>query len=277
MKGLIITLKQQVNMRIDMSPLTPNELYAKKLADIRKIKLWSGNKRYLLSSLFDIRGQSRAKCITIRNSSSKLDFIGHGMTFGDIKVNGSVGDYLGQNMKGGNIFISGNAGQWVGNCMKDGNIEIKKNVADHLGAALPGERHGLLGGIIHVHGRAGARIGDRMRRGVIVIEGDGGDYCGYRMLAGTIVVLGKVGKYLGFAMQRGSIILNNRPAAMLPTFNDCGNFDFHFMRIIFNELIKMNKKLKFLSTLSLSANRISGDLAVAGKGEILILYHGTRA
>ncbi len=271
MSGLILTLKAKPGMRVDMSPVVPSNVQGKKLADIKKIKLQRGNQKLALGSLFDISGSANTDVITIKKSSSMLDFIGHAMTVGNINVSGTAGDYLGKEMTGGKITVSGSVGQWAGSGMKNAHIEVKKDAGDHLGAVLPGNPHGMKGGIIHIHGNAGARVGERMRRGIIAIEGDAGDYCGCRMLAGTLLVLGKSGKNVGFGMKRGSIILSEQPASIPATFNDCGIFELGFVQLVFKELSSFSRRFKLLEKSKPAVQRIAGDLSVIGKGELLIL------
>ena len=254
-----------------MSPVLPEKLQRKKLTEIEKIKVQSGNEKIAIGSLFAIAGNLKDSTVTIKKSNTKLDFIGHGMTTGKINIFGSVGDYLGRNMTGGNIVISGNAGQWAGASMNNGCIEIKGNVGDYLSAVIPGEQYGMKGGFIHIHGNAGSRVAEHMRRGLIAIEGNAGDYCGCNMLAGTILVLGKAGKQTGFSMKRGSIILTQKPKSVPTTFNRCGILELGFLKLIFNELGTMNQRFRSLNKIQPTAERIAGDLAVAGKGELLIL------
>lgn len=271
MSGLTLTLKTKPDMRIDMSPVIPENMQGKKLVDIKKIKLQSGNQKLTLGSLFEISGDTKAAAIDIKKGNEKLDFIGHTMSAGSITVSGTAGDYLGKDMTGGRITVSGCVGQWAGSGMKNAHIEIKKDAGDHLGGVFPGNQHGMKSGIIHVHGNAGSRVGERMRRGIIVIEGNTGDYCGCRMLAGTLLVLGKSGKNVGVGMKRGSIILAEQPATIPATFNDCGTFELGFIKLIFKELTAISRRFRFLEQTKPVVQRIAGDLSVIGKGELLIL------
>lgn len=271
MNHLTLTLKVKPDMRIDMSPVNPENLRGKKLTEVKKIKVQSGNERLKLDSLFKMSGNTNSDIIIIKKSNTKLDFIGHAMRMGIIKVSGSTGDYLGKDMSGGSIVVSGSVGQWTGSGMKNAHIEIKKDAGDYLGAVFSGKQHGMKGGIIHVHGNAGARVGERMRRGIIAIEGDVGEYCGCRMLAGTILVLGKADRNIGTSMKRGSIILAERPVAIPATFNNCGTFELSFLSLIFKELLTVSRRFKFLEDIEIQTTRIVGDLSVVGKGELLIL------
>lgn len=271
MNHLLLVQKIKTSLRVDMSPVIPEYLSGKKLADIKKVKVQSGNKRLRLDSLFEISGNTDHDKIIIRRCSDKLDFIGHAMSRGIINVSGTAGNYLGKDMQGGKIVASGSAGLWTATGMKDGHIEIKKDVGDYLAATAPGNKYGIQGGCILIHGNAGARVGERMRRGIIAIQGNAGDYCGCRMHAGTIMVLGMSGKNVGFNMKRGSIILAKKPTTIPATFNDCGNFEFGFITLILKELSMISRHFKALQISNSIAQRIVGDLAVAGKGELLIL------
>src|SRR5918999_169205 len=90
-------------------------------------------------------------------------------------------------------------------------------VEGDLGGVHPGERAGMRGGEIVVHGDAGAQAGAGLRRGLIAVAGRVGEAAGLRMLAGTIVALGGLGPRAGAGMRRGSIV-TMAPATPLPTF-----------------------------------------------------------
>ncbi len=258
-------------MRLDMSPITPHDLHGKKHADIQKIALQSGNRTIALGDLFELRGRANSDVITIKRAHAKLDFIGHAMRTGTIRVNGSAGDYLGGDMQGGRIVVTGSIGAWGGAGMKDGHIEIKRHAGDSLGAARAGQPHGMAGGIIHVHGNAGDRLGDSLRRGIIVVGGDSGEYSGCRMLAGTIVVLGRAQAQIGFGMRRGTIIVVEKPQGLPVTFNCCGIFELGVTRLIFKYLHHLDPRFKKLANTPNRLEKSVGDLGVGGKGELLRL------
>ena len=54
---------------------------------------------------------------------------------------------------------------------------------------------GMTGGTLIIHGNAGARLGDRMRRGLVLVGGDAGDFAASRLVAGTIGIAGRVGAH----------------------------------------------------------------------------------
>lgn len=270
MKQLVLTLKSELLMPVDMSPVTPDHLAEQTLEKIKNIHVQSGKKKLRLDTVFDIHGDSYPELITIKKSSAKLDYIGNMMSKGMIEIKGISGDYLGKNMTGGKITVAGSTGLWAGTGMQNGHIKISKNAGDYLGAMLPGSKYGMQGGIIYVQGNAGARAGECMRRGMMIIVGDIGDYCACRMYAGTVLVLGQAGKNIGFGMRRGSIILAKKPKTIPSTFNHCGNVELGFIRLVLKEAAAVSN-LSIFSKYQCIADRMIGDLATTGKGELLIL------
>jgi formylmethanofuran dehydrogenase subunit C len=110
-------------------------------------------------------------------------------------------------------------------------------------------------------------LGERMRRGLVIVAGGAGDYAGARMIAGTIVLKGRVGRFAGYGLRRGSLILGKEPEHLLPTFGDCGVLDFNWLRVLDRALQATGARVK----LKARARRLMGDMAVLGKGEMLIL------
>ncbi len=266
MSALTFTLKLQTQQRVDCSPLTPDHLAGKSLAEIAATELQCGNKKLLANALFDITGDD-ATHIVINNSSAKLDFIGSKMQNGEIIVNGNAGSYLGFQMKKGAITVNGNIDAYAASGMAGGSIKINGNVGDFLASAIPGDRKGMKGGVVIVTGNAGDRVGDQMRRGIVLIEGNVGSYCASRMLAGTIGVMGSVGEYVGFGMRRGTLLLFSTPK-MHSTLQDCGSHTLPFLSLMFKSFKTLPSKFA-----NLNQNRVrryAGDLANDGKGEILV-------
>lgn len=268
MSGLVLTLKDRPAQRIDLAPLTATPLAGKSLSDIAAIELWSGNRRLKLGDAFALSGSAGPE-LEIRNSSDQLDRIGAGLTEGRVTVKGDAGAYLGARMSGGSIVVEGNAGAWAGTGMTAGLIQVSGNAGDFLAAAIPGDHQGMKGGAIVVAGNAGDRAGDRMRRGSLLIEGNAGDYCGSRMVAGTLAVWGEVGRSPGFAMRRGTLVLRQKPE-LLPTFNDCGEYPLNFLTLLIRSWRKLPGKFAGLPESGFRVRRYMGDLANAGRGEILV-------
>lgn len=270
MSALTFVLKEKPAYLVDCTPLTPDRLQGKRRSQIESIRLVAGNRKVPARNLFEISGTDATQ-ICFRRSCQRLSHLGAGMTQGSIEVSGPVGDHLGRHMAGGHIKVRGNAGAWAGSGMTGGRIDVVGSVGDFLGAAFPGDVHGMNSGDIFVSGDAGARVGDRMRRGLIVIEGSAGDYCGSRMLAGTIAVLGGCGSQPGFGMKRGTIVLKETPGEQLNTLGYSGTLKMEILRILWQQLPAMNRRLRFVRAFRPLARRYVGDFAVQGKGELLIL------
>ena len=75
------------------------------------------------------------------------------------------------------------------------------------------------------------------------------------------------GANAGFGLRRGSLIFVEEPKNVLPTFGDCGVLEFDYLRLLEGWLCANDKPIK----LSGRARRLMGDMAVLGKGEMLIL------
>jgi formylmethanofuran dehydrogenase subunit C len=266
MSALTFTLKTPSAQRIDLSPLTPDNLAGKSHAEIAGIPLQCGNRKLRADTLFDIAGDD-ANDIVIRNGNARLDYIGHGMKAGRITIHGGAGCYLGFQMKKGEIILHGDADAYAAGEMAGGFLHVHGNVGDFLASAIAGNRKGMKGGTVIVTGNAGDRAGDQMRRGIVLIEGNAGAYCASRMLAGTIGVMGSVGDHVGFGMRRGTLLLFSRPQ-LHATLQDCGSHTLPFLKLMFKSFSGLPSKF---ATLNMNrVQRYAGDLANDGKGEILV-------
>lgn len=269
MSALTFTLKTIPAQRIDCSALTPDVLAEKSVADVAEIELQTGKTTVRVDSLFDISGDD-VNDIAFVSSTDKLDFIGHKMTTGRIRVIGNVGAYTGIFMDGGNIEVNGDAGIYTACEMKSGQIKINGNTGDFVGGARPGRKNGMAGGIVIITGNSGDRTGDHMRRGMILIEGNAGDYCAARMVSGTIAILGDTGAHLGYAMKRGTVLLTQTPSrGISANFNDCGSHTLAFLPLLFASFAKLDSQFAQVESFS-RVQRYAGDLAGIGMGEILV-------
>lgn len=266
MKPLVLTLKERPPERLDLSPLLPHLLAGKTANEIARIGVQTTRKPVVVGDVFRVR-VGDARRIHIEDACDRLDWIGHGMTGGEIVVDGDAGSQAGRLMTGGHITIAGSAGPWAASGMRGGEIEIRGDAGDRLGGPLPGEMAGMRGGVIIVRGDAGERIGDRLRRGTIVVEGRAGAWAGSRMIAGTLVVGGSAGPLPGYLMRRGTIVLGSA-AALAPTFIDCGNHDLVALRLLATFVARFSARAS--KVLRRSLCRFAGDMAVVGRGEIFL-------
>ena len=271
MMPLVLSLRRRPDQRLDMSPLVPHRLVGKSAAEVERIPLQTTRASVAVGDVFGVRGGDPAH-IRIEGACDRLDGIGHGMTDGEITVEGDVGAQAGRLMSGGRLVMRGHAGPWAGSGMTGGTIEILRTVGDCLGGPFAGETAGMRGGVIVVRGGAGDRIGDRMRRGTIVVEGPCGAYAGSRMIAGTLVLLRRAGPLPGYLMKRGTIVLAGGSDELSPTFVDCGAHALVAMRLMSDFVGAYSRRAR--AVLRNPLRRYAGDMAVLGKGEIFV---GTRA
>lgn len=269
MTALTFTLKAESRQRIDVSPLIPDLLAGQSLAEIGAIPLQAGNRKLPAGELFAIEGDE-AESLVFRGNTGKLDFVGKAMSQGEIRVEGDAGSYLGMYLKNGKITVDGGVDAYAACEMSNGEILIRGNAGDFLGAALPGNKKGMAGGVVIVKGNVGSRAGDHMRRGSLLIEGDAGDYLGSRMTAGTIAVLGKVGDHPGYAMNRGTLLLARAPEVMPATFNDCGTHTLGFIPLLLKGYAGLDTPFAGMAETLKRVRRYAGDFCGLGKGEILV-------
>lgn len=252
---------------LDLASLTPDRLAGLGADAIRRLPLWVGNRQAAVGDLFAVTGDD-TDTLVIQSDSDRLDWIGAGLTRGQVRVEGRAGAYLGRGLRAGLIEVTGDAGPFAGSGQSGGTLRIRGNAGDFLGAAVPGERRGLGGGRIEVWGSAGDRVGDHQRRGAILIAGDAGDYCGSRMVAGTILVLGRTGAWTGFGMRRGTLLLTRTPT-LPPSFNDNGTWDLGFLPLLARDLAAAGGPFAALQERGARVRRWVGDLACDGRGEVL--------
>jgi formylmethanofuran dehydrogenase subunit C len=266
---LTLTLTAGAGAGVDLAGIHPAALAGKSLTAIRRLRVPVGGASVALGELFTITG-TVGETLHFRGLSSACHRVGHGMTGGSIEVTGSVGTELGREMTGGRIKISGNAGDGVGSGMRGGVIVIAGDAGDAAGGAVAGATHGMNGGLILIGRNAGARCGERLRRGFILVAGDAGAHAGERMIAGTLAVFGRCGPNPGFGMRRGSLMLAAPPAAMAPTFNDCGDYVPGFLPLLQRYLGEHHRAHARRFDVFARTRRFCGDLAFGGKGELLV-------
>jgi formylmethanofuran dehydrogenase subunit C len=115
----------------------------------------------------------------------------------------------------------------------------------------------------------GARLADRMRRGLVQVGGDAGEFAASRLVAGTVGVAGRAGPHYAYGMRRGTLLLARHPERMPATFTGGGHgFD------VFWSLLVRSFASEIAPFSQWRADRLpvrfTGDLAVDGRGEILI-------
>ncbi|MEM7192613.1 MAG: formylmethanofuran dehydrogenase subunit C [Pseudomonadota bacterium] len=266
MSALSFELKTRPEQRLDLSALVPARLDGLSRKDIEALNIATTRQAVTVGDMFKVKGRD-ASSIRFLGADDRCDKIGAKLSGGDITVEGDSGQLLGAQMKSGKIAVEGSVGVLAGASMAGGTISIRGSAGDQVGGVAFGETFGMKGGFIAIGGDAGALVGERLRRGLIVVGGKAGDYAGGRMVAGTIVLRGGAGRYAGYGNRRGSLIFADKPRNLLPTYVDSGVMEFDYLRLLEKWLREQGMRIR----LGGRARRLMGDMAVLGKGEMLIL------
>ena len=265
MSTLAFTLREQPSQRLDLAPLTPDQLLGLSESKIATLEIQTTRERLRVGDLFKIR-TGDAMQIRFEGGSERFDRVGAGMSKGQITVEGDVGIQAGRLMQGGTLKINGNAGPWTASRMGGGTLIVSGHTDERVGGPLAGETVGMRGGIVILRGDAGDRTGDRMRRGTIIVEGKAGMCAGSRMIAGTLVLRGRVGSLPGYLMRRGTIFAMNGSDALSPTFVDSGEHELITNTLLASYITAHSPDVAAM--LRRPWRRLVGDMAVIGKGEI---------
>ena len=266
-----VTYKGDVAQRIDMRWLSHAINTSAKSSSVNKLDLQIGNQKTTVSDLFNIDGDFTNADLVLENSTQQMDYLGHALNQDKtLTVKGDAGHFAGADLAGGKLVIEGNAHDYAACSMSKGLVEIKGDVSDYAGGAYTGEKKGMYGGTLLVHGDSGHFTGDLMRRGTIMIVGNIGDYCASRMIAGTISNLGTIGKQVGVGMRRGTILLPHKPKDVLTGFHDCGRHNLGYLTLLLDDLRQYESTFQSLHPMRRRVQRYIGDTTVGGQGELLI-------
>lgn len=277
--------------RVDASALRPLALAGLSVAEIERLPLPAGNERCVVGDVFEVlrNGAAAATAVTqavadessgagsdesgaalvIDGAGPWLDRVGARMDGGRLAVRGSVGDHCGLQMSGGVLRIDGSAGHFTGCEMSGGRLTVSGDSGDFVAGALAGDMEGMTGGTLTVHGNVGARLADRMRRGLVLVGGDAGEFALSRLVAGTVGVAGRVGPHYAYGMRRGTLLLAREPAQLPLTFSGGGQGFDVFWLLLVRSLAQQIAPFSQWRADRLPV-RYTGDLAVDGRGEILI-------
>jgi formylmethanofuran dehydrogenase subunit C len=264
--ALTFTLKTKPAQRLDLSPLVPARLGKLKPKEIEALRVGTTRLKLTVGDVFKLKGSDVGQ-LRFVGTDARCDFIGKELRDGEIVVDGDAGAYLGAAMKSGTIEVKGNAGALAGASMSGGTVVIAGHAGERAAGVLVGETHGMKGGVLTIGRNAGPLVGERMRRGLVIVNGDAGDYAGGRMIAGTILFKRRVGKNAGYLLRRGSLIFLREPDELLPTFGDCGEIEFDYLRLLERWLGAAGQPVRLRGR----ARRLMGDMAALGKGEMLII------
>ena len=267
MSGWRLTLRTAPALRVDARGLQPAALAALSAAEIERIRLPHGRDSLAVAELFKVLPGSDDALI-LEGDLSRFDHIGCGLAEGELQVRGSVGHYAGAGMSAGRLKVEGDTADLAGCAMRGGWFEIGGNTGDLAASALPGDMDGMRGGTLLVRGNAGARLADRMRRGSVVVFGDAGDFMASRMVAGTLALAGRCGAHPAYGMRRGSIVFAGAAPTIGPTFVPLSSNADVFWQLLARDLARFGAGFEGLARKRIT--RHAGDLAVLGKGELLL-------
>ncbi len=266
-----VTYKGSSKQRLDMRWLSRAINESANCDEVKKQPLQVGNEKLNIGEFFEISGSFSGQPVVFENANQSMDYLGHALIKdAQLTVKGNVGHFVGAELAGGKLIIEGNAQDYAACKMSKGLVEIMGDANDYLGGAYAGDKKGMAGGTILVHGNSGNFTGDMQRRGTIMVVGNIGDYCASRMIAGTITNLGTIGKQVGVGMRRGTILLPHKPKDVLTGFHDCGRHNLGYLTLLLHELRQYKSTFKSLHPMRRRVQRYIGDTTVGGQGEMLI-------
>lgn len=266
-----VTFKGSTKQRLDMRWLSQAINESSNIDTVKNQALSVGNEKFTIGDFFEITGSFSEHPVILENTNQSMDYIGHALRKDALlTVKGNVGHFAGAELAGGKLVIDGNTQDYAACGMSKGLIEITGNAKDYVGAAYAGDKKGMSGGTVLVHGDSGNFTGDMQRRGTIMVVGNIGDYCASRMIAGTITNLGTIGKQVGVGMRRGTILLPHKPKDVLTGFHDCGRHNLGYLTLLLHELRQYKSTFQSLHPMRRRVQRYIGDTTVGGQGEMLI-------
>ncbi len=264
--ALILKLHTQPDVPLEADCICPDKFAQLSLQQVEQLPVFHGNRQVALGDFFHCSGDNDGH-IQIEGDISKLKHIGSMMSFGSIRISGSVGVHTGAAMSGGEIIIEGDADDWLGPEMLGGRIVVKGNAGHMVGSGYRGSTVGMQGGEILVLGNVKNETGHVMRRGLIAVNGNAGDFTGVNMLAGNIFVFGEMGIRTGAGMKRGSIVSQTEPQ-MLPTFSYACRYRPVFLTHYLSYLVESGFSIDPDMTRG-EFERWCGDSVELNRGEIL--------
>lgn len=159
MSHIVLTAKP-VSRSVDCRVLLPLALQNKNAAEISAIKLAAN---LSVADAFDVSVQpAEATTIIFKNTTASHQYIGFGMTAGQLIVEGDAGDFLGAQLQNGILICKGNAGARAGDRMRRGMLLIEGDAGDYCGADM-------MAGTLGVLGSTGAHLGYGMKRGTLLL------------------------------------------------------------------------------------------------------------
>ena len=193
-----------------------------------------------------------------------------GAPAGRVRFEGDLtkADRLGAGLAEGEVLVEGPVGDEAGLGMSGGVIDVHGDAGARAGGAAGDARRGMTGGELLVRGGAGPEPGLRMRRGLVVVMADVAGQAGAGMIAGTVIVSGDAGPAPGRWSKRGSIVALGS-VQIPPTYRYACTYRPDHLRLTLLRLRMRYDLAVDERYVSGFYRRYSGDLADLGRGEIL--------
>jgi formylmethanofuran dehydrogenase subunit C len=211
MSEVVLRPKGSIDIMVEAEVINPDIFAGKTTSEIEQLIVWQGAKQLPLSDFFDVDGSAGNKAadtkIIVKGDVPRVKHIGHGMSAGEIVIEGSAGMHVGSEMIGGSILVKGHAGSWAGMEIKGGTLHITGNAGDHVGCAYRGSWRGMFGGRILIDGNARSQLGGGMSGGEIHVGGNVENFAGIRMSNGLILVKGDAIRGVGAEMSGGTCVV----------------------------------------------------------------------
>lgn len=265
-----LSLRQQPALRVDARGLQPAALAGMTVAEIERLPLAQGRGSIALGELFGVSRTEGGAVpeLHLDGDCRRVDHLGWTLAEGALHIHGDAGDHVGGGMSGGRLSVDGCTGDMTGIAMRGGWLEVGGDCGDLAASALPGDMDGMRGGTLVIRGHAGVRLADRMRRGTVVVHGDAGDHLASRLVAGTVAIAGRCGARPAYGMRRGSIVFAGAAPDPGITFAPLHSNADVFWQLLARDLARFGGA--FTGLAQRRVVRLAGDLAVQGKGELLI-------
>jgi formylmethanofuran dehydrogenase subunit C len=265
------TLKLIKNPKVPLEAecISPDVFAKLSLDAIRALLVFHGKRQVRLDKFFEVSG-SPGEQIELQGDCTKVKWLGKGMSFGTLKIQGHAGMHLGAYMSGGRIDVLGNVTDWLGGEMSGGDIHVRGNVGGQVASAYRGSANGMSGGTILVEGSAGIELGMRMKKGLVVVKGPVRDFAGLQMKGGTIILMSGAELRTGAWMERGTII-SLCPLRLMPTFAYSCVYSPIFLNIYSRKLSPLGFELPIDPAVG-CYQRYAGDSSAVGKGELLVWH-----
>ena len=112
---LTLTLRTKPPARVLAAPLIPERLRGLNASAVAALALRCGGETVAVGDLFEVSGAgSEEEALVLGGDLRGFDWIGAGMSSGEIEVRGDVGAWAGAEMAGGVLRIFGDAGARLG-------------------------------------------------------------------------------------------------------------------------------------------------------------------